>query len=269
MLYMDADRSDRFLDGCIKYWKTTLVKDITPGAVRLAAVKAYPKAGPATRNRQFITPTVAVINHAAGMGLCPPLMKVERFKVEKKVREVADWEWVRRFIEHAPQNMAALALFGFLTGARISNITGLLWTDVNFTKAEAILRKTKTGHDHVVHLPPELVVQMANLTTDRAGPVFGYSSRHSVKSAWHASIKRAKIAEMTPHSLRHGFATGLLRAGVDPVTVAWLGGWESAQLVIDTYGHAMKDRTVTNRLSGPPAHQAQQASTVLLMKSGD
>ncbi|RTM07459.1 MAG: site-specific integrase [Hyphomicrobiales bacterium] len=267
-LYLDAGRSDRFLKEVLDHWKNTLVKDITPGAIKLAAIKVYPKAGPATRNRQFITPTVAVINHAATLELCTALMKVDRFQVPKKRRDEADWKWVEAFAKHAPKNLGALAMFGFVTGSRISNITSLEWSAVDFERREAVLWRTKNGHDHVAHLPPALIVAMANLETDRKGKVFGYSSRHSIKSAWNASIKRAKIRPLTPHSLRHGFATGLLRAGVDPVTVAWLGGWESAQLVVETYGHAMKDRTVTNRLAGPLLHQQPESASELLMKTG-
>lgn len=267
-LYLDANRSERFLKPVLDHWKNTLVKDITPGAVKLAAIKIYPKAGPATRNRQFITPTVAVINHAATLELCPAMTKVDRFPVPRKRRDEADWKWVQAFAAHAPKNLGALVMFGFVTGSRISNITDLEWPAVDFERREAVLWRTKNGHDHVAHLPPALVVALANLGTDRKGKVFGYSSRHSIKSAWNASIKRAKIKELTPHALRHGFATGLLRAGVDPVTVAWLGGWESAQLVVDTYGHAMKDRTVTNRLAGPLLHQQPEAASELLMKTG-
>jgi hypothetical protein len=267
-LYIDADKPGRFLKTVIDHWKNTLVKDITPGAIRLAAVKAYPTGGPATRNRQFVTPTVAIINHAASMDLCSPLVKVDRFPVPRKRRDEADWQWVTAFSANAPPNLAALVKFGFLTGARISTITDLEWRSVDFDRREAVLWRTKNGHDHVAHLTPELVVALANLATDRDGKVFGYASRHSIKSAWAASIKRAGIRPLTPHSLRHGFATGLLRAGVDPVTVAWLGGWESQQLVVDTYGHAMKDRTVTERLSGPPVHHAGNALVNMLMKTG-
>lgn len=266
LLYLDADKSSRFLEIPLTYWKNTIVRDITPGAIRMAAIKCYPKAGPATRNRQFITPTVAVINHAASLDLCPPLTKVDRFSVPKKARDEADWPWVQKFMEHAPSNLAALVMFGYLTGARISQITSLLWDDVDFHRAEALLRKGKNGNDHVSNLPPSLIVALANLTTDRSGHVFGYSSRHGIKSAWKASIKRAGIRDLTPHCLRHGFATGLLRAGIDPVTVAWLGGWETAQLVVDTYGHAMRDRTITNRLTGPLAHHSGQEVSNLLMK---
>lgn len=268
LLYLDAERSDRFLIPVIDYWKTTLVKDILPEAIRLAAIKVYPKASASTRNRQFITPTVAIINHAAGLGYCHPLVRIERFKVDKKARDEADWPWVQAFMTEATPPLAALALFGFLTGSRISNMTGLLWRDVNLGKAEAILRKTKTGHDHVAHLPPALVVALANIATDRTGTVFGYASRHSIKSGWNGAVRRAGIKNLTPHSLRHGFATGLLRAGVDPVTVAWLGGWENAQQVVETYGHAMRDRTLTNRLTGPPAHHGAYASSNILMKTG-
>jgi len=267
-LYLDADKSDRFVSIVLDHWKNTLVKDMTPGAIRLAAIKVYPKAGPATRNRQFVTPTVAIINHAASLGLCFPLLKVDRFPVPKRKRDEADWPWVCAFARAAPTNLGALAIFGYLTGSRISNMTDLDWSAVDLGASEAVLWKTKNGDDHVVHLPPNLVVALANLPTDRSGRVFGYSSRHSIKSAWFAAIKRAGIRRLTPHALRHGFATGLLRAGIDPVTVAWLGGWESAQLVVDTYGHAMKDRTVTNRLSGPPAHRTGFETANVLMKTG-
>lgn len=243
------------------------MKDITPGAIKLAAIKAYPDAGPATRNRQFVTPTVAVINYAASLQLCTPLTKVERFSVPKRKRDEADWGWVQAVMAEAPQNLSALILFGFLTGSRISNITALEWSAVDLDRREAVLWRTKNGDDHTAYLPPHLVVALANLPTDRNGKVFGYATRHSIKSAWFASIKRAGVKTLTPHSLRHGFATGLLRAGVDPVTVAWLGGWETAQLVVEYYGHAMKDRTIINRLTGPLLHQKPDDVTNILMET--
>ena len=46
----------------------------------------------------------------------------------------------------------------------------------------------------------------------------------------------------------HGFATELLRNGVDVFTVAWLGGWKGPAQVIKTYGHANKDIRLTDVL---------------------
>lgn len=267
-LYLEADKSDRFIKTVIDYWKNTLVRDIAVGSIKLAAIRSYPKAGPATRNRQFITPTVAIINHAATLGLCSPLLKVDRFPIPKKRRDEANWKWVQAFCSEAVPHLAALVKFGYLTGSRITNMTDLMWSDIDFERREVVLWRTKNGDDHVAHLPPALMVALANLGTDRRGKVFGYASRHSIRKGWEGAVRRAGIRHLTPHSLRHGFATGLLRAGVDPVTVAWLGGWESAQLVVEIYGHAMKDRTVTNRLTGPLLHQQPSDASELLMKTG-
>jgi site-specific recombinase XerD len=65
---------------------------------------------------------------------------------------------------------------------------------------------------------------------------------------WDSVIARAKIAERTPHCCRHGFATELLRRGLDVHTVAWLGGWANPAQVLKTYGHAIKRRDLTNVL---------------------
>jgi integrase len=51
---------------------------------------------------------------------------------------------------------------------------------------------------------------------------------------WRRACKRAKIAPLSFHSCRHGFATALLQAGVDPVTIAKLGGWKSVRHLFET-----------------------------------
>src|SRR5689334_3130069 len=64
MLYRREERSERFLRKIEDYWKDTTIKDMTPGAIRMAAVTLYPNASGATRNRQVIVPTQAIINNA-------------------------------------------------------------------------------------------------------------------------------------------------------------------------------------------------------------
>jgi integrase len=92
---------------------------------------------------------------------------------------------------------------------------------------------------------------MANIPGERRpdARVFGFLNRNTVKNHWDAAVARAGIERLTPHCCRHGFATGLLQAGVDVVTVAKLGGWGSPAQVLATYGHASEDRTLTDRLT--------------------
>ena len=66
------------------------------------------------------------------------------------------------------------------------------------------------------------------------------------------------------HSCRNGFATALLQAGVDPVTVAKLGGWKNVRHLFETYGHANDDATLTDKISGTdltqPTHPISRKS---------
>ena len=121
MLYRQAGKSDRFLRKIEDYWKDTPIREITPSAIRTAAITLYPNAGPATRNRQTIVPTQAIINHAAERELCR-ILEVTRFKVERKAKGAGEWEWVQcEFMAAAKKpNLAALACFIYLTGARIT-----------------------------------------------------------------------------------------------------------------------------------------------------
>lgn len=249
-LYIEAGKPDRFVERIVGYWKETLVKDITGGAVRQSAIVLHPNASGATKNRNVVVPTQAVINHAAALGLCNYL-KVERFKFEKKQKTPATWEWVQSFMAHSNPHLGALCCFMFLTGARVSEAINLTWADVDLDKKKALIKQTKVGKERIAHLPAPLVVAIANIESNRdpEQKVFKYSTRHTVKPQWAKVPKRAKIAPLTFHACRHGFATSLLHKGVDPITVAKLGGWADAQLVFTTYGHAMEDETLADLIS--------------------
>lgn len=250
VLYQKAGKAMRpFILKVLDHWKDTPVKRITPGAIRQAAITLYPNASGATRNRQVIVPTMAVINHAAEAELCPHL-KMKRFAVEKKVKEPATWMWVQAFQSAASPHLGALACFMFLTGARISEALALKWTDVDFSTRSALIRQTKIGAERSAHLPTILVASIGSIPGPREGKVFRYSSRDTAKPPWRNAYKRAGIKPLSFHACRHGFATAALRAGIDVVTVAKLGGWKSPAHVFATYGHASDDPTLTDRLVG-------------------
>lgn len=248
-LYRKAERSIRYLALVETYWFNTPVGDISPAAVRQAAIELLPNAAGATRNRQVITPTIAVINHAAEFNRCKPL-SVRRFPVIRKRPEPVDWPWVEKFMAEASPNLGALACFMFLTGARISEALALTWSDVNLARSTARIFMTKTKRERTAHLPEALIQALQRIEPEDL--VFRYASRHSAKDAWRKAVDRAGIARRSYHACRHGFATSLIHAGVDPITVAELGGWATPDLVFETYGHARADRTLPDVLVGHP-----------------
>jgi integrase len=227
----------------------TPVRQITAGAIRQAAIVLMPKAKGATRNRQVIVPTMAIINHAATLDLCHSI-RVKRFPVVKVERDHASWGWVQAFMAAANPHLGALACFMFLTGARISEALAMTWEDVGLNERTALIRQTKIGAERRAHLPAPLVAALANIESNREpdAPVFKYSSRDTAKPQWRKAIRRAKIKPLSYHACRHGFATAMLQAGVDPITTAKRGGWKSPAHLFSTYGHAMDDETVTDRI---------------------
>jgi integrase len=247
-LYKAAGKPGTFLGPIEEYLKDTLVKDINGGIIRQMAVELFPDNSGASRNRRAITPTQAVINHAADSDLCQPI-RVRRFVISKSEKTPATLAWVQAFQAHSKPHLGAYALFMFLTGARPSEALAVERGEVNLQAAEVTIRQTKVGNERKAHLPALLVSTLANLPDVPGRPLFVYRDYRDMRWSWHATIARAGIAVLTPHCCRHGFATELLRRGVDVVTVAWLGGWASPAMVLKSYGHAIKRRNQTDILT--------------------
>lgn len=259
VLYRAAGKEARFLEKLEDHWKNTLVKDMTAGAIRQSAIDIYPDAGGATRNRQVITPTRAIINHCAELELCPPI-RVRKFKEDKKIKKPVMLHWLDRFCAHARPTTAALATFMFATACRISEARRVEWKDVDFPNRTILVRETKSRKERLAHMPQRLLVALANVRTD-AKP-FG-QPESTLRRWWDADIEatastHADFDRLTFHSCRHGFATKMLRDGVDPKTAADLGGWDDITLFMTTYAHAIKDSKLTDGLFDTPVTQPKQ-----------
>lgn len=245
-LYIGAGKSSRFLNRLVTYWGNAKIADINSGSIRQSAVDLYSNAANSTRNRQVIVPILAVINHCAELNLCPPL-RMKRFKVDTKIKNPVTLEWLEAFRAHADrEDVAALALFMFATGARISEALAVRWEDLDFKAKTVLIRQTKLGNERRAHMPMPLVVALANLP--RKAKPFAFAGPSSALRGWQRAVERAGIEPLTFHSCRHGFATRLLHEGVDVVTIAKLGGWKSPAHVFQTYGHASDDITLSERV---------------------
>lgn len=254
--YRRAEKPTRFLAAIEDHWRDTRLTDITPGAIRQSAIQLFPKAKGATRNRQVIVPTCAIINHAASLGWCNPIKPI-RFEVDAATKAYATAEWVEAFAAQARADglphLAALALFMFGTAARLGEAVSMTWADVDLSRRKAILTGMKPKPwSREAHLPPPVVAALANIGGNRRPDalVFGYAGGGSVKYTWDNVVMRAGIERLTPHCCRHGFATAALRAGLDPKTVAKLGGWKDVATVMRFYAHAREDDTLSDAVFG-------------------
>jgi len=70
--------------------------------------------------------------------------------------------------------------------------------------------------------------------------VDGITPLKEIKTAFYAACRRANLKDVTPHVLRHTFASRLVMNGADLRTVQELGGWKSMSMV-ERYSH-LSDR---------------------------
>jgi len=234
LAYMRADGDKRFLAPLIMHFRGVDISTIRQGHIEDAARELYPARMPATWNRNVLTPVRAVINFAAGRDWCAKI-SLSMFKEDRPARKAADRAWLDAFMANASPELAALALFMFTTGARISEALRLEWPDIDGRFADVL---SKTGHRRAV-LTREMLAHLTKLdkTTDR---VFRWKSKRWVYGKWQAVCKSAGIEYLPPHQAgRHAFGTEtIVRQGMDPRTAADLGGWASPRLLLERYAHS-------------------------------
>jgi integrase len=261
VLYLKAEKSDQYLNKIEDYWKNARVKDMTAGAIRQSAIDLYPGCSGATWNRQVITPTQAVINHCAGLELCPPI-RIKRFEFETAIKTPVTLEWLDTLCAHARPVIKAIVLTMFATACRFCEAHRLDWPDLDFKNRTVKIRDTKTKKQRIAHMPQPLLVALANLPRDRK-PF--YKSESTLRRYWDVDVANtAKVVpgfeRLTFHCCRHGFATKMLRDGIDPKTAAHLGGWDDIALFMETYAHAMTDTTLTDKLFDTPLTRGKTES---------
>jgi site-specific recombinase XerD len=123
------------------------------------------------------------------------------------------------------ENAKHRAVLGALyyAGLRLSEAIGLEWEDLDFGRGVIHVRNAKGRKDRMVFLHPELKSLLdAYKPEGREGLVFvsGYSggkyTPKSVQLVVKDAAARARIKKnVTPHTLRHSFATHLLEGGAD------------------------------------------------------
>lgn len=235
--YMEAGGERRFLPPLLKHFKGRSLHSIQPGDVRDAAMKIYSGSGPATMNRQAITPAKAIINHGHDRGWCG-LIRVKRFAEPKTKKVAIDRDYIDTVAAAGNRYLGALMLFLFQSGTRIGEALRIEPDDLDLMNQTLTLQRTKNGEAREVALTREMVILLANLPP-RSGRVFGYTDPTAVRNTLRRVCKRAGVAYLGTHQPgRHSFATTLSEEhGFSDKAIAEAGGWKSVHLVSKTYTH--------------------------------
>ena len=114
----------------VRHFATTSLGRIDLDAIERGARKTYPGASNATLDRQFFTPTSAVLKHAAKRGWCAPII-FERPDVARPSIRWLTLDEANRLIDACGDHLRPLVIFMIYTGARIGEALWLDWRDLD------------------------------------------------------------------------------------------------------------------------------------------
>lgn len=113
--------------------------------------------------------------------------------------------------------LQAVVMLAMLTGARLSEILGLRWGNVDRKRRIITFTKTKSGKVRHVPINPDLFAVLTSLepAADPASPLFppAWNGRR-ISTAFRRVAKGAGLAGFRFHDLRHDFASWLTMGGV-------------------------------------------------------
>jgi integrase len=164
----------------------------------------------------------------------------------------------RRLVDAAAEPLRTIILVGIHTGLRIeSEALELRWADVDLRHRRLTVEAaySKNGEPRTVPLNSVARQALATLrqhaSEERVFIGRGGRPLRSVRNAFETACRVAKLGrDVTPHTLRHTFASRLAMAGVDLRTIQELGGWKTLRLV-ERYAHVS------------PSHKAQAIERIV------
>lgn len=152
----------------------------------------------------------------------------------KKLPCVLSPEEVLRFIEAAPSRRDRMLLqTAYACGLRILELLRLRVTDIDSSRMVIVVRQGKGRKDRLVPLSPRLLQELRDHWRSARPETWLFPGKSPVQPLQSCVVQRmcrrlvAKLESskrITPHTLRHSFATHMLEAGIDLVTLQMILG---------------------------------------------
>jgi len=181
-------------------------------------------------------------------------------KISKKIPEVLSKEEIRNLIASSPTEKSKLIIkLLYSTGLRVSELVNLKLKDLNLKTRESWVRSGKGSKDRFFQLPPNLMEDLnKHISTLKENGTYLFPGKNKTLTTRNIQKILLKAAEkaginkrVTPHKLRHSFATHLLESGVDIRYIQALLGHSSISTTeIYTHVSPYKLKTIKSPLEG-------------------
>ncbi|MBN2454399.1 tyrosine-type recombinase/integrase [Candidatus Woesearchaeota archaeon] len=162
------------------------------------------------------------------------IVNVKTPKTEKKLPVVLSREEVKRLIDAAPTKKSRLMIMLlYSSGLRLSECVNLKVNDIHTDEKIGWVRKGKGSKDRLFILSEALSKELSGFAKGSEYIFAGRNGRMSPRNVQKVVVTAAKRANLgkkiSPHTLRHSFATHLLESGTDIRKIQELLGHSNLQ----------------------------------------
>ena len=131
------------------------------------------------------------------------------------------------------EKLYLLVVLALATGARQAELLNLRWSDIDFVKSTALLRKTKNGDQRVLTFPTPVITELVKYRETGNGLVFASKNipdkPFCFRKVWLEALREAKIENFRFHDLRHSCASYLAMHGASLIEIGQVLGHRSPQ----------------------------------------
>ena len=174
--------------------------------------------------------TAASMTAAAKFATAPEVHRQRFLTPEETQRLVASI--------HADKNQIAAKaiMLLLLTGARRREVTGARWEDVDWEKRTLLVPMSKSGKPRTIALNAAAIALFRTAVSDSASPYIFPTQLSGLFCPWNRIRRRAGLADVRLHDLRHSFASFLVNQGVSLYVVQGLLGHTQVRMT-QRYAH--------------------------------
>jgi len=172
-----------------------------------------------------------------------PVRKVRMFSEKDSLKErILTPEEESRLLDVCPDHLKPIVIMALHTGMRRGEVLALRWSAVDFDGRTIKVVKSKSGAQRLVYINDVLLGWLRRQWASGPASEFVFSNFRTrqpfveVGKAFRRACRVAGIQGLRFHDLRHSFASRLIEAGVDIITVKELLGHSSVKIT-ERYTH--------------------------------
>jgi excisionase family DNA binding protein len=226
-----------YLKGMKEFFKDRLIQSITSQDIE--RYKAHRKADGVKLTT--VNKCVQILSKVFNCGIVwgysgqNPVKGVKKFSEEpfrrKRVLNIDEEE--RLFDVMTQSYLGSMVKIFLYSGLRRKELFQLTWEDVDFKNRKLFIRETKTLKNRYVPMNDTVCGELKGLHQSRKGQDLVFVNPKTgkayvdIRRSFYGACRRARIKNLLLLDLRRTFATRLLEAGVDIVTVQHLLGHSS------------------------------------------